>query len=152
MSNNNPRVPRENETREADMRDEPWTPPQTLPEPMRKPGFVHRFVRLSITGEVDATNYDMKHREGYRMTLASEQPHIQSTADPRSRFAEGVLVGGLLLMEIPEKRLRERDAYYKKASSAQIEAVDNNYMKESDSRMPVFRDRESKTTFGGGTA
>jgi hypothetical protein len=31
-----------------------------------------------------------------------------------------------------------------------MESVDNNFMRESDSRMPLFREKRSTTSFGKG--
>jgi len=32
-----------------------------------------------------------------------------------------------------------------------MNAVDNNFMRENDPRMPLFNERKSKVTFGNGT-
>jgi len=36
-------------------------------------------------------------------------------------------------------------------TSQQAEAVDNNLMRQSDPRMPMFKERSSKVTFGKST-
>ena len=59
-------------------------------------------------------------------------------------------VGGLLLCKAPKELMEQRDEYYRKMSAEQMEAVDNNFMKENDPRMPLLQpDRKSRTTFGG---
>ena len=46
--------------------------------------------------------------------------------------------------------MEHRDEYYRQAAADQMEAVDNNYLKENDPRMPLLKpDRKSRTTFGG---
>jgi len=48
--------------------------------------------------------------------------------------------------------VRQRAAYYGSMAQQQMESVDNNLMRESDSRMPVLRpERSSKTKFGHGS-
>jgi hypothetical protein len=67
-----------------------------------------------------------------------------------SRFPDGIEVGGLLLCKIPVEFASDRDAYYRSQADAQMTAVDGNFMRESDPRMPVFSERKSKVTFGRG--
>ena len=45
----------------------------------------------------------------------------------------------------------QRNAYYQGQTQAQTEAVDNNFMRESDARMPLFKERKSSTSFGKGS-
>ena len=44
----------------------------------------------------------------------------------------------------------ERREYYEGITKAQMDAVDNNLMRENDARMPIFNDRKSNVTFGKG--
>ena len=41
------RAPREAESRNVSYRPESWRPPETLPSPDDRPGWSHRWVRLS---------------------------------------------------------------------------------------------------------
>ena len=60
-------------------------------------------------------------------------------------------MGGLILAKMPIETVEQRRAYYEKMSSDQMEAVDNNLMRESDGRMPITQpNRQSKVTFGSG--
>jgi len=61
-----------------------------------------------------------------------------------------VEVGGLLLCKIPAEFMEQRDAYYRNQAESQMNSVDNNFMRENDPRMPLFRERSSKVTFGRG--
>ena len=58
---------------------------------------------------------------------------------------------GVLLESIPEEFLQQRAAYYDKQNQAQMDSVDNNFLRESDPRMPLFSDKKSKVTFGSGS-
>ena len=71
-------------------------------------------------------------------------------ADPNSRFKGNVEIGGLLLCKAPEEMQQQRNAYYSKQSQAQMEAVDNSFMRTEDVRMPLINERRSSTTFGKG--
>jgi len=44
----------------------------------------------------------------------------------------------------------QRNDYYRKQSEAQMNSVDNTYMRENDPRMPMFKERKSTVTFGKG--
>jgi hypothetical protein len=46
--------------------------------------------------------------------------------------------------------MEQRKNYYAKATKDNMDAVDNTFMKENDPRMPLFKERSSKTSFGKG--
>lgn len=145
------RSSRELETREATMRPKKWVPPQSLPNPNPREGWVHRWVRVSTLGQADPSNTSAKFREGWEPCKAEEYPEVMHLADPTSRFKGNIENGGLLLCRIPVEIMRQRDEYYRNLSESQIKAVDNNYMRENDARMPLFAERKSTTSFGRGT-
>ena len=66
------------------------------------------------------------------------------------RYKDNVVMGGLMLCKAPKELVEERSAHYKETNEAQIRSVDNNLMRESDPRMPMFNERTSKVTFGKG--
>ena len=68
----------------------------------------------------------------------------------QTRFPDSIEIGGLLLCKIPVEFTEDRDAYYLDQANAQMNSVDNNFMRESDPRMPMFKERTSKVTFGKG--
>jgi len=69
-------------------------------------------------------------------------------ATQEGRFKGNIEVGGLLLCRIPAEFIDQRNAYYNKQNQAQMESVDNTFMKNSDPRMPLFKDRRSEVTIG----
>jgi len=56
----------------------------------------------------------------------------------------------LMLCKAPQELVEDRTDYYQEQSASQMRSVDNNLMRESDPRMPIFNDRRSKVTFGKG--
>ena len=52
---------------------------------------------------------------------------------------------------MPDDLVKQREDYYHGNSKAQMESVDNSFMRENDPRMPLFKDRDSKVTFGRGS-
>ena len=77
-----------------------------------------------------------------------EQPEMQLLIDPNSRFKDNIEIGGLLLCKTPEEFVQQRNSFYAKQTDAQAEAVDNNLMRQSDARMPLFSERKSSSSFG----
>lgn len=142
------RVPRQ--TREETKRVESWAPASTLPEPDKLPGYAYRWVRVSSLGQNDPRNISSKLREGWEPVRIEEQPRFKLLVDPDSRFKDNVEVAGLLLCKAPEELMKQRKDYYSRKNQAQMESVDNNFMRENDARMPLFRERKSTTSFGNG--
>ena len=145
------RAPREVTNRQQSMRVEAWKPPELLPEPDKQPGFAYRWIRVSTLNNADPRNLSAKLREGWEPVLASEQPKFELLVDPNSRFQDKIEIGGLLLCKTPEEFVKQRNAHYAKQSEAQTEAVDNNLMRQSDARMPLFKESRSSTSFGKGS-
>jgi hypothetical protein len=96
------RLSRELETRQkAPMRPQAWRPPETLPMPDERPGWKHRYIRLSTMGTADPSNISSKLREGYEPCKAEDYPELMMHATTEGRFKGGIEVGGLLLCRIP---------------------------------------------------
>ena len=145
------RINRELETRERDVRKKAWSRPEVLPSPNPEPGYEFHWVRVSTQGLVDATNVSSKLREGWEPVKASDHPEITIVAIEQERFKDNVVIGGLMLCKAPKEMVEERNTYYNDQAQAQMHSVDNNLMRQSDARMPIFKERKSSTSFGTGT-
>ena len=146
------RQPRELDTREKMERPKQWMPPQLLPDPTPEPGYAYRWIRIASLGKDDATNISGKLREGWEPVRASDHPEIRMFgSDGNAKFPDSVQVGGLLLCKTPVELTEQRNAYYRNQAEAQMQSVDNTYMRENDPRMPMFKERKSTVTFGKGT-
>lgn len=144
------RTDREQENRAATQRVRRWTQPQGLPEPEPEEGYSFRWIRTALLGQFDPTNTSAKFREGWEPVKAESQPHMFAYSDPNSRFKGNIEIGGLLLCKIPKEFMDQRRDHYNKASNDQIKAVDNNFMQQNDSRMPLFSERKTSVSFGNG--
>ncbi len=144
------RVAREHEDRTSTKRPESWAPAGGLPEPERQPGYAYRWIRTSMVEQQDAKNVSAKFREGWEPVRIEEQPKLSFLADPNSRFKDNIEIGGLLLCKIPTEFMEQRKQYFANKNRSQIESVDNNFMRENDARMPLFREKKSSTSFGKG--
>lgn len=144
------RLTRELETRTIQERPKQWQQPELLPEPHKEVGYVYRWIRVSTYNTADPRNLSSKIREGWEPVPIEEQPQFRLLADPNSRFKENIEIGGLLLCKTPTDFVAQRNAYYAKQTQAQTDAVDNNFMRQSDARMPLFKESKSTSSFGKG--
>ena len=144
------RIDRELTTRDKTSRKKGWQRPEVLPSPNPEDGDVYRWLRTSTQGQVDAPNVSSKLREGWEPVKANEHPEITMVAVENERFADNIVIGGLMLCKAPQELVDERTAHYTAQTQNQIRSVDNNLMRENDPRMPLFNERKSKVTFGKG--
>jgi hypothetical protein len=142
------RTTRELNTRAVSERPKQWMPAELLPEPDKQAGYAYRWIRVSTLNQADPRNLSGKLREGWEPVRVEEQPKFQLLVDPSSRFKDNIEIGGLLLCKTPEEFVEQRNTHYAKQTDAQTDAVDNNLMRQSDPRMPLFKENKSSTSFG----
>lgn len=150
MDQSNNRASRNTETRATAKRPNRWAPSQLLPDVNPEDGYALRWIRLSTLNVDDPINISAKLREGWEPVKASDHPEAFVSSSPDTRFPDSIQVGGLMLCKIPQEFMEQRDEYYQTQANAQMQSVDNNFMRESDPRMPVFNERRTKVTFGKG--
>lgn len=137
------RTKRAMETREETGRGKQWKPPSLLPTPDPQEGWEFRWVRTSMLGSGDTVNVSSKFREGWEPVSKEEFPELKILSDLDSRFPENIEVGGLLLCKAPRELMEQRRAYQAARTAGQMDAVDNNYMREGDPRMPLLAPERS---------
>lgn len=142
------RTGRETETRVAAERPNRWKPPQLLPDPNPEPGYVFRWIRVSMMGQDDPKNISTSLAEGWEPVKASQHPEVRLFNVGQTRFPDSIEVGGLLLCKIPEEFMEQRAQHFQDITEREARAVDNNFMRENDPRMPLFKDRQSSSSFG----
>lgn len=141
------RTPRIRETREAEERPMTWRPPELLPDPHPEEGFTFRWIRISSHGQSDAGNLSTKMREGWVPVKVKDHPEVHIAGNSKGEIE----FGGLMLCKMPTEMVQQRNAYYNGQAQQQMQSVDNHFMRQSDSRMPLFNDRRTKVTFGSGS-
>ena len=144
------RLARELESRTQTERPKQWSQPELLPEPDKQAGYAYRWIRVSTLNQADPRNLSAKLREGWEPVRLEEQPKFQLLADPNSRFKDNIEVGGLLLCKTPLEFVDQRNAHYSKQADAQMNAVENTLMRQSDPRMPLFNEGKTTSSFGKG--
>ena len=140
------RTPRDLVSREKSARMV-YVPPSNLPDPTPEPGYVYRWVATHIMGEAQPTNVSKKMREGWEPVKANDHPELMLLGNATTGNVE---IGGLMLCKMPKELAESRDEYYARQAQAQMDSVDNHFMRNSDPRMPLFKDSKSSTSRGSG--
>jgi len=144
MANN--RTPRDLETREKNPTRYVYKPASTLPDPTPDPDYDFFWVAISIAGQDNATNVSQKRRDGWEPVKAVDHPELQVAGNKDGN----VEIGGLLLCKAPKEMVEGRREYFAQKARNQMDSVDNSFMKNNDARMPLFSDRKTTVSKGGG--
>ena len=141
---------RASQTRSKSERPKVWVPPSSLDAPPAPDGFRYRWIRAESVGFQDTKNVTGRIREGYELVRAEE---VQNASDypvvDDGKYKGVIGVGGLLLAKVPVEIAKQRMDYMSNRHKDRSDAVDNDLMKEQDSRMPINVERQSSVTFGG---
>jgi hypothetical protein len=146
------RAKREHDTREVSSRPASWRPPSVLPTPDPQDGYVFRWIRTAMRNESDNTNVSRRFREGWEPVRLEDHPELRLLPDIDTRFDGAAVVGGLMLCKCDARTVEERNDYMREQSRTQMDAVDNNFLRENDARMPLLPpDRRTRVKFGDGS-
>jgi hypothetical protein len=105
-----------------------------------------------MRNETDNTNVSRRFREGWEPVRLEDHPELRLLPDIDTRFDGAAVVGGLMLCKCDARTIKERNDYMRDQSRIQMDAVDNNLMRENDARMPLLRpDRITRVKFGDGS-
>ena len=141
---------RASQTRSKSERPKVWVPPSSLDAPPAPDGFRYRWIRAEVTGFQDTKNITGRIREGYELVRAEEVENASDYPVLEEGKYKGVIGGGgLLLAKVPVEIAKQRMDHMSNKHRDRSEAVDNDLMKEQDSRMPINIERQSRVTFGG---
>ena len=150
MEKENNKTSRASQTRSKSERPKVWVPPSSLDAPPAPDGFRYRWIRAESVGFQDTKNIASRLREGYELVRAEE---VENAADypvlDEGRYKGVMGGGGLLLAKVPIEIAKQRQEYMTRRHAERSEAVNNDLMRESDKRMPIDVDRQSRVTFGG---
>lgn len=145
------RKPRAETNRTSTARPVVWKPPSTLDAPPPPEGYAHRWIRMESGGMDDRKNLSARLREGFELVRAEEYPDRDDLPTLQDGKHAGVIaVGGLVLARIPLELVKQRNAYYNRQTNDQLNAVDNDLLREQNPVMPIIKpERQSRVTFGG---
>ena len=104
-------------------------------------------------GVPDPSNMARSRREGWVPCKAADHPEISQdfVAFGLAPSSDLIEIGGLVLCKATVETVQARDAYYADMTLKQAQSVDNNFMRDNDPRMPLFKESRSKVSFGSGS-
>mgnify|MGYP003652665110 FL=1 len=145
-------------TREQNLREEKWTFEEpnalTIPEHVQarfdNEGMALRWIRVSLQGKDDITNVGKKLQAGWVFVTPDEVPEMSLTSFVRDegRYQGSVCRGDVALVKMPAGKVTARRKFYENKANDQMEAVNSQLMKNSDSRFPISNTSRSVTTRG----
>ena len=155
MTRNESRI---EQLREQNTREEEWTFEEpnalTIPENVQarfdNEGMALRWIRYSLQGKDDITNVGKKLQAGWVFVSPEEVPEMALTSFVRDegRYQGAVCRGDVALVKMPAGKVTARRKFYENKANDQMDAVNAQLMKSSDSRMPITNSSRSVTTRG----
>ena len=132
------------------LRPKVWVPPSSLDAPPAPDGFRYRWIRAEVLAFKIRKNITGRLREGYELVRAEE---VENASDypvlDEGRYKGVIGSVAFFLQKVLEEIAKQRQDYMTNRHKDRSEAVENDLMKEQDSRMPINVDRQSRVTFGG---
>ena len=124
--------------------------PDTVVNRFKNEGMALRWIRINLRGKDDYTNVGKRVQEGWQFVDVNEVPEIQHTSFVRDegRYTGAVCRGDLALAKMPLQKAENRQRFYENKSSEMVDAVNQQLMSQSDSRMPIRNSSKSQVTKG----
>lgn len=143
---------RAQDSREMDERQDMdyYAPPSRLTVPTDDGGEYHyRWIAEYVNGDYRAVNVQKQLQDGYRRVTMESLPEDFLLYDPTDKRSEDdgfTRYGGLILMKMPMKRYKARQAYYQRQSQQRVNSA--NELQGIAGRDAVEEDRGSRTLQG----
>ena len=145
-------------TREQNTREDQWNfeepnalnIPENVQARFDNEGMALRWIRVSLQGKDDISNVGKKLQAGWVFVTPEEVPEMSITSFVRDegRYQGSVCRGDVALVKMPAGKVNARRKFYESKANDQMEAVNSQLMKSSDSRMPITNTSRSVTTRG----
>ncbi len=133
---------RTNEAPRAETRAREWVRPSQLEAPEPRPGYRQKWIRMALHGKEEPHHVANRTREGWEPRKADTAPDFPSSK-------EGLIeTGGLILCEMPEPMVEQRNAYYQRKNELQNSAVEQDLNRVAEPHLPIHQTRKSKSETG----
>jgi len=127
-----------------------WRPTNLLEAPEPRPGFKQRWIATMVLGQETPTNVAKRMREGW-------QPRDIKTVSDANKFAtieHGKFAGyigmeGMVLCEMPEEMVNQRNEYYAQMTENLMRSVEMDIHKVERPGNPISRSYKTEVTRGG---
>ena len=124
-----------------------WSRPSELEAPKPRAGYTQRWIRVRLGNDEDARNAMRKFREGWLPRALDSVPEGYSPPTfLHARLGNVIGVEDLILCEMPVRKARQRNAYYKAKLSRMIEGIENDLRNVSAGGPRITRTQRTQVT------
>ena len=143
-------------TRETETKEYTYQEPNYLDVPdvvvdrFTNEDMVLRWVRITLKGEDDYKNVGNKMTQGWVFVTPEEIPEMlhSATVLNSGRYTNCVVRGDVALAKMPRGKSVARNDYYEGKANDLMEAVNQQLMSASNSKMPISNSSTSTVTKG----
>ena len=132
---------RNNETRvEKSKLASKWRPSNLLEAPEPRPGYAQRWVATMVLGQETPTNVAKRLREGWAprdVKTIKDGQHFPTIE--HGKFAGHIGIEGMVLCEMPQEMLDQRNDYYAQMTENLMRSVENDMNKVESPGQPIQR-------------
>ena len=139
------------ETRvEQSTRVSQWRPSNLLEAPEPRPGFKQRWIATMVLGQEQPTNVAKRMREGWQPRDLKTVKNAQNFPTiEHGKFAGFIGIEGMVLCEMPEEMVNERNEYYAKMTENLMRSVEQDIHRAESPGNPITKTFKSEVTRGG---
>ena len=127
-----------------------WRPSNLLEAPEARPGFKQRWIATMVLGQEQPTNVAKRLREGWQprdpktVKNAKHFPTIE-----HGRFAGFIGIEGMVLCEMPEEMVNQRNEYYAQMTENLMRSVELDMHRVEQPGNPITKSFKTEVTRGG---
>ena len=117
-----------------------WRPSNLLEAPEPRPGYAQRWVATMVLGQETPTNVAKRLREGWAprdVKTIKDGQHFPTIE--HGRFAWHIGIEGMVLCEMPQEMLDQRNDYYAQMTENLMRSVENDMNKVESPGQPIQR-------------
>ena len=139
------------ETRvESSTRVSQWRPSNLLEAPEPRPGFKQRWIATMVLGQEQPTNVAKRMREGWQPRDIKTVKNAQNFPTiEHGKFAGYIGIEGMVLCEMPEEMVNQRNEYYAQMTENLMRSVEQDIHKVEQPGNPISKTFKTSVTRGG---
>mgnify|MGYP001479289423 FL=1 len=139
------------ETRvESSTRVSQWRPSNLLEAPEPRPGFKQRWIATMVLGQEQPTNVAKRMREGWEPRDIKTVKNAQNFPTiEHGKFAGYIGIEGMVLCEMPEEMVNQRNEYYAQMTENLMRSVEQDIHKVEQPGNPISKTFKTSVTRGG---
>ena len=139
-----------NETRAEKAKVSQWRPSNLLEAPDPRPGMKQRWIATMVLGQETPTNVAKRLREGWQprdIKTVKNAQHFPTIE--HGKFVGCIGIEGMVLCEMPEAMVTQRNEYYAKMTENLMSSVQQDMNRVESPGQPIQRSYKSSVTRGG---